>query len=176
LLELIAGLQSPTTGRVEVLGSTWTKLNHAGRQAHRLAHLGLVFQGFELVASLTARENILLPLHLLRHPRPGQRFERLVHTAGLQELLERKPAELSHGERQRVALCRALIHGPRLILADEPTANLDPRNRELVRELLLQPVLEQNAALVCVTHDAELAQAFELHWDMIGMRREPASQ
>lgn len=168
LLELLAGLQTPQSGQVRALGADWNAHPLEERQARRLQNFGLVFQGFELMAALTVRENILLPLRLLglREKEFHARLERHAERVGLENLLKRKPAKLSHGERQRVALCRALIHRPKVILADEPTANLDAQNSARAFELLHSAVRDEGAAMVCVTHDPELVRRFGSTWSM----------
>ena len=155
LLELIAGLIAPQSGRVEFLGTDWSPLSQAARQRQRLAQMGLVFQGFELIASLTLQENILLPLRFLgRHARADlDRAQELMEQVGIEELAHCKPDRLSFGERQRAAICRALIAQPSVVLADEPTANLDDESTEKALTLLLDYVKAHNATLFLVSHD-----------------------
>ncbi|HPF15022.1 MAG: ATP-binding cassette domain-containing protein [Planctomycetes bacterium] len=172
LLELLAGLQTPQAGLVACMGTPWSTLANRERQRKRLEHLGLVFQGFELLAALDVRENVRLPLRLLGYA-PSDfdvRLGELLERAGIPNLARRKPAALSHGEQQRVALCRALIHKPRILLADEPTANLDAENAEAVIELLLHAVHDDGAGLVCVTHDRSLITRFDQEWAVAGFQ------
>jgi len=164
-LHLVAGILLPAAGRVRVEGVDWSERNEAERRRFRISRLGLIFQEFELLEHLSLRENILLPFLLERTlPLSGEVEERLVAMAsrmGLAALLQRRPDQLSHGERQRVAICRALITEPALILADEPTGNLDPRTTAEVLELLLGEVDRRGTTLLMVTHDQGLVGAFD---------------
>ncbi len=179
LLELIAGIQVPRSGHIAVCGVPWSETSPQQRQAHRLQHLGLVFQGFELFAALTAWDNLLLPARLLKLD-PGAARERalaLAQRVGLEPLLGRKPARLSHGERQRIALCRALVHQPRLLLADEPSANLD-REHSVLITALLQEHIASGGALILVSHDEALLDAWRenaIAWSMADFRQ-PAGE
>ncbi|MFT4649561.1 MAG: ABC-type lipoprotein export system ATPase subunit [Glaciecola sp.] len=163
LLELIAGLLDPVSGQVEFQGQSWSDLQVAQRQRLRLSNLGLVFQGFELLSALSVEENILLPLRFLgRPPRPShRRAQELMESVGIQDLARQKPAQLSFGERQRAALCRALITNPSLVLADEPTANLDEESAALVLALLLSYCKSSNATLFLISHDAKQSQSMD---------------
>ena len=166
LLELLAGLQTPRSGTA---GMQLVQMKRPGRrQQHRLRlqHLGLVFQSFELLAALTAQENIELPLHLLQRKPDPDRLQRLLERCQISQLAQRKPGQLSHGEKQRVAVCRALIHRPEFLLADEPTANLDGPTAQLIWDLLLETANAENVGLLCVTHEPAILPRFDHHWSM----------
>ncbi|MCP5024040.1 MAG: ATP-binding cassette domain-containing protein [bacterium] len=156
LLELMAGLQDPKRGQARLQGKTWTDLTKNQRQQLRLQSMGLVFQGFELLAALTLEENVLLPLRFLgRSPKQElPRCHELMQSLGILDLAHKKPAESSFGERQRAAICRALITRPAVILADEPTANLDQESADLALSLLLDQSKTQGAALFLISHDS----------------------
>ncbi|MHA7879914.1 MAG: ABC transporter ATP-binding protein [Saccharospirillum sp.] len=163
LLNLISGLYRPNAGTVRVLQTDVSALPDADRRRFRLQHLGLVFQDFELLDYLNALDNILLPCRinqgLALTPALRARAQALAESAGIGALLGRHPADLSQGEKQRVALCRALLSTPQVILADEATGNLDPVNKERIMALLVERAQADNATLLAVTHDHNL-----LHW------------
>ena len=139
-------------------------LGDAARRAFRVAQIGLVFQSFELVSYLDVFENILLPYRLnpaLRWtPEVARRAEQLARETGIAHRLRYFPHRLSQGEKQRVAICRAMLPEPPLLLADEPTGNLDPSSKQHVADLLFQQIERTGATLVMVTHDTELARRF----------------
>jgi putative ABC transport system ATP-binding protein len=165
LLHLIAGILRADAGRIEVLGERVDQMDEGARRAFRIGHLGLIFQEFELLDYLTARENLLLPFRL--HPKPPRReqavarAEELAARLGLAALLDRRPARLSQGERQRVALGRALAVAPGLVLGDEPTGNLDPDNARRSLDLLAEQAQADGAAVLVVTHDHGLLDRFD---------------
>ncbi len=158
LIRLLAGIEAPAAGEVQVLGYALHSASAATRRALRLRHIGLVFQRFGLLPHLSAVENVRLPLRLGAGPLTAEaraRADALLAQVGLAAGQHRKPGALSVGEQQRVALCRALVHRPGLVLADEPTASLDPQGAAAALDHLwahLGP-----AALVLVTHDPALA-------------------
>jgi putative ABC transport system ATP-binding protein len=165
LLHLIAGiLPPPSRGTLRVAGQELQALGAAARRAFRITRIGLVFQSFELVSYLDARENILLPYRLnpaLRlDPAVERRAEALARETGIAPRLGYFPHRLSQGEKQRVAICRALLPEPPLLLADEPTGNLDPAAKQRVVDLLFQQLDRTGATLVMVTHDPEIAARF----------------
>lgn len=170
LLDLLAGIRVPGSGSVTVGDREISRLPDAARRHFRLDRIGLIFQAFELLEYLTVRENLLLPYHigpgLSRDPETDVRLTRLARETGIAERLDRHPEELSQGERQRAAICRALITSPDLILADEPTGNLDPANKQRVLDLLLEQVKIRGATLVMVTHDHNLLDPFDRVLDM----------
>lgn len=158
LLNLLAGFDAPTTGRVWVDGTDLHALPEAGRADFRLANYGFVFQSHNLVTILTALENVELPLTLAGLP-PRNRRERaraLLDQVGLSGRASHLPSQLSGGEAQRVAIARALAHDPRVLLADEPTGNLDSHTGERVLELLTGPARE-GRTVVLITHDRDVA-------------------
>ena len=165
LLHLIAGITTPTAGSIETGGTALARLDDAKRRDFRIRKIGLVFQEFELLEYLNVLDNILLPyrvngvLKLAKEIRA--RAERLAEQVGITDKLTRFPDLLSQGERQRVAICRALITQPRLLLADEPTGNLDPGNKGRVLDILLNFAREQGATLITVTHDHALIPRFD---------------
>jgi len=151
LFNLIAGLDRPTRGRIEVEGQDLEDLGEKGRTALRRTRLGFVFQFFNLLPTLTAFENILLSLELADQPDPGSALTAL-EEVGLKGKGDRYPHELSGGEQQRVAIARALVKRPSLILADEPTGNLDTTTGNEVLDLLTRRCREFNATLIMATH------------------------
>jgi len=159
LLNCIAGLDTPDTGRVLVAGTDLATLREDGRARLRRAHLGFVFQAFHVLPHLTVAENVALPLLLLGRPKAetGARVHDLLDAVGLGKLGARFPAQLSGGQLQRVAIARAVVHAPGLILADEPTGNLDPETAERVLGVLLSQVRGAGAACLLVTHSAAAA-------------------
>jgi putative ABC transport system ATP-binding protein len=156
LLNCIAGLERADAGRVAVGGQDLSTLNEAERARLRRAHLGFVFQAFHVLPHLTVAENVALPLLLLGRP-DDARVLRLLADVGLDGLGGRFPAQLSGGQLQRVAIARSVVHAPGLILADEPTGNLDPTTAERVLGVLLAQVRGAGAACLLVTHSAAAA-------------------
>ena len=158
LLGLLAGLDSPTTGRIVIDGEDITGLREDALALVRGRKIGFVFQSYHLIPTLTAEENVLLPAELLGDGAGGlERAGELLEAVGLRERGHHYPVQLSGGEQQRVALARAFMVRPPLLLADEPTGNLDTANGRHVLELLLQLNREQGTTLLLVTHDQELA-------------------
>ena len=164
LLNLIAGILLPDSGTVETNGTVVTDLSERDRRAFRVGGVGLVFQEFELLEYLTVLDNILLPYRIntaLRlEPAVRDRAAALAERVGIADKLNRLPRRLSQGERQRVAVCRAVLTDPPLLLTDEPTGNLDPVNREKVLDILFDYVHESGTTLVSVTHDHEILERF----------------
>lgn len=163
-LNLAAGVLKPQAGAVQLEDTRLDKLGGSAAARFRLGAIGLIFQEFELVEHLTVRDNILLPLHLgLGAGRSAvlERARSLADTTGIGRYWKKRPHHLSHGERQRVAICRALSIDPRLILADEPTGNLDPVNKRKVLDLMIDFARREQRALVVATHDVELLDAFD---------------
>jgi putative ABC transport system ATP-binding protein len=157
LLGLLAGLDRPSTGSVRVLGVPLESLDEDGLARLRRDSIGFVFQTFQLLGNLTARENVLLPLELARVPNAAARCEGLLERVGLGARTHHYPAQLSGGEQQRVAIARAFAPHPRILLADEPTGNLDPKTGEAVLELLFELRAQHGSTLILVTHDARVA-------------------
>ncbi|WP_018863856.1 ABC transporter ATP-binding protein [Thioalkalivibrio sp. ARh3] len=160
LLHLAAGLEPVDAGTVELAGQALAGLDEAARTRLRRAQVGIVFQSFHLIPTLTALENVMLPLELATDLDAAQRRERAaaqLEAVGLEDKGGREPEQLSGGEQQRVAIARALVHRPALILADEPTGNLDSRTGQAVFGLLLEQVRATGCALLLVTHSDDLA-------------------
>ena len=164
LLYIIGALEPPTSGTVSVNGQDPFSLDGAGVAAFRNRQVGFIFQDHHLLPQCSALENVLIPTMAAAPDRSsedaGQRARQLLERVGLADRLDHRPAELSGGERQRVAIARALINQPPLVLADEPTGNLDRRTAETVADLLLELYREENTMLVLVTHSLELAKRF----------------
>ena len=157
LMHLLAGLDQPTSGRVEIGGKDITAMDDAELTLLRRKHVGFVFQFFNLLPMLSAEENVLLPIEIAgRKPEDGW-VEALIDRVGLTDRRTHKPAELSGGQQQRVALARALVTEPTVLLADEPTGNLDSRTSAEVLDLLRDAVREYGQTTVMVTHDAHAA-------------------
>ena len=158
LLGLLAGLDTPSSGRVSINGEALFSLNEDGRAALRGRCMGFVFQSFQLLPMLTALENVMLPLELLGGQDARNRAQRILERVGLGKRIAHYPRQLSGGEQQRVAIARAFVTEPALLLADEPTGNLDSATGANVIELLFTLNRERGTTLVLVTHDAALAQ------------------
>ena len=161
LLHLAAGMDSPDSGRVLLAGQDLAAMGEPELSLHRARHVGLVFQDFNLIDSLTAGENIELALWLNRLDDDRDRVTSLATQLGIDALLDRLPEHLSGGERQRVAIARALVHRPSLVLADEPTGSLDERTADDVLTLFDQACRDTGCALVMVTHDRRAANICE---------------
>ena len=157
LLALMAGLDTPTQGSVFLLGQDLFALDEDQRAQVRGQHMGFVFQSFQLLAHLTALENVMLPLELAGRPNPRAQATEMLRRVGLGERLRHFPRVLSGGEQQRVALARAFVTRPPLLLADEPTGSLDPATGERIMDLMLELNAEQGTTLILVTHDPALA-------------------
>jgi putative ABC transport system ATP-binding protein len=157
LLGLIAGLDQPTAGRIEVAGVDITGLDEDGLARFRRDHVGYVFQSFHLLPTLTAQENVAVPLELADEAGAAARAAALLAEVGLAERAHHYPVQLSGGEQQRVAVARAMARRPALLLADEPTGNLDSATGKQIIELLVGMNRRLGSTLVLVTHDAALA-------------------
>lgn len=164
LVRLLTGVLMPDAGRVSLLGRDLGELDEDARRAIRIRRVGMVFQSFALLEYLTALENILLPYRLSPHLRLDAeariRASELAAAVGIEHTLKRRPARLSQGERQRVAICRALVTRPGLIVCDEPTGNLDPARSRATVDLIIQEAERINATVLMVTHDHGLLSAF----------------
>lgn len=163
-LHIAGTLDSPTSGTIQLMDQTVGSLNENQLAEFRNRHVGFIFQDHHLLPQLTALENVLLPVvaQASTSVEATERAEALLEKVGLGQRLGHLPAQLSGGECQRVAVARALINQPVLILADEPTGSLDPKSADGVGQLLLDLQAEQNAMLVCVTHSRELAKMFQM--------------
>jgi putative ABC transport system ATP-binding protein len=158
LLALLAGLDEPTAGRALLAGNDLTRLDEDGRAAVRANHVGFVFQSFHLVPSLTAIENVMLPLELARRRDAREAAREVLGRVGLAERVGHYPRQLSGGEQQRVAIARAFVRQPDVLFADEPTGNLDAATGEKIMDLLFGLNRATQATLVLVTHDRQLAE------------------
>ncbi len=165
LLHLMAGIALPRSGRIVTDGVDVASLDDAARREFRIRRIGLVFQEFELLEYLDVLDNILLPCRISATLRlddaARERAAELARGVGIGEKLGRLAGRLSQGEKQRVAVCRALLVAPGLILADEPTGNLDPDNKQRVLDILIERARESGATLITVTHDRDLLDRFE---------------
>jgi putative ABC transport system ATP-binding protein len=173
LLGLIAGLDAPSTGSILIDGVDITVLDEDRLARLRGEKIGFVFQFFHLMPSLTARENILVPMEIARRRDAGSRADALLDEVGLTGRGHHYPSQLSGGEQQRVAIARALANDPAILLADEPTGNLDSSNGRHVMDLLLAVNQSRKATLVLVTHDAALASLAEAQLALRDGRRDP---
>ena len=157
LLMVMAGLEQAETGQVIVAGENFTMLDEDALARFRGKHIGIVFQSFHLIPTMTALENVAVPLELSGHADPFGRAELELRAVGLGHRLKHFPAELSGGEQQRVALARAMAPDPTILFADEPTGNLDETNGNAIVDLLFDLKRQRQTTLVLVTHDAGLA-------------------
>jgi len=159
LLSLLSGLDSPTSGQVLVEGQEITGLSEDELAPLRNATIGFVFQSFHLVPSLTALENVMFPAELKGDAKAHAKASALLERVGLPQRAANFSHQLSGGEKQRVAICRALVNEPKILFADEPTGNLDSKNGEAILELLLELHKERATTMVLVTHSDEIAAA-----------------
>ena len=157
LLGLCAGLDSPTTGNVWLCGKLINQMNEDERAALRNQEVGFIFQNFQLIPSLTALENVMIPLELQGNKNAKDVAISLLETTGLGTRSDHYPAQLSGGEQQRVAIARAFSNTPKILFADEPTGNLDYENAQLIQNLLFRLNKDKGTTLVIITHDPELA-------------------
>lgn len=164
-LSLVSGTLLPLTGSVRVDGQEISSMTDAARREFRITNIGFVFQDFELLDYLSVFDNILHPYRMNRAlrltPEVRRRARQLAEETGLSDKLRRWPDQLSQGERQRVAICRALLARPKLLLADEPTGNLDPKNKDRILDLLLDYAQSSHATVLVVTHDLGLLKRFD---------------
>ena len=175
LLGLLAGLDTPSRGRVFLDGSDLSRLDEDGRAQLRAARVGFVFQAFHLLPSLTALENVMLPLELADKPDPEDHAREILRRVDLSERLHHYPSQLSGGEQQRVAIARAFAARPKILFADEPTGNLDQKTGERIIELLFALNREQATTLALVTHDAALAKHCDRHFELEAGRLQPGA-
>lgn len=158
LLNLLAGVDQPDSGQIRILNQNMTTLDEAGRTRFRREHIGVVYQFFNLIPTLTAMENILLPLSLNGRLAEQPQAEQQLALMGLADKQDRFPEQLSGGEQQRVAICRALVHKPALLLADEPTGSLDNDTADQVLALMLEKIRQEQMTLIMVTHSDALIE------------------
>ncbi len=176
LLHILGSMDTPSSGRVTVLDQDITSLDDDAASAFRNRHLGFVFQFFHLVPSLTVVENVALPARLAGRPAAAARAQaaELVERVGLADKLHRFPDELSGGERQRCAIARALVNDPVVVLADEPTGNLDHTAGGAVMDLLAELGAERRTAVLVATHDPAVASAADREFALRDGRHDPA--
>jgi putative ABC transport system ATP-binding protein len=157
LLALLAGLDRPSAGSVSIDGESMESMSEDDLALLRRRKIGFVFQSFRLLGNFTAIENVMLPVELINGPQPRQRAQELLARVGLADRGHHYPSQLSGGEQQRVALARAFAPDPAVLLADEPTGNLDGENGQIVLDMMLQLRRDHGTTLVLVTHDPALA-------------------
>lgn len=168
LLNIVAGMDRATSGTVKVGATDVTLLGERELENYRLRRVGYIFQFFNLIPSLSALDNLELP-QLLAGVDKAKRTERsleLLEKIGLKAKAHKRPEELSGGEQQRVAICLALVNDPPLIVGDEPTGNLDSKNRDVVIDLLISLAKNENKAVIIATHDPKVANAFAQVYNM----------
>jgi putative ABC transport system ATP-binding protein len=158
LLGLCAGLDTASSGAVSIMGYKLNAMDEDDRAFIRNQYIGFVFQNFQLLSTLTAVENVMVPMELRGEKKAGEKAIELLRRVGLGDRLHHYPSQLSGGEQQRVAIARAFITDPKILFADEPTGNLDEENAHHVTELLFTMNKEQGTTLVLVTHNPELAR------------------
>jgi putative ABC transport system ATP-binding protein len=160
LLGIIAGLDSPSSGQVLVAGLDITRMSESRLAAIRNARIGMVFQTFNLIPTLTAHENVEVPLYVGKHPgRPAARAKEMLELVGLGHRLRNKPNQLSGGEQQRVAVARALATNPAIVIMDEPTGNLDKKNSDNVLQMIRELRAATGTTFVIATHDPHVAES-----------------
>ncbi|MEX2615629.1 MAG: ABC transporter ATP-binding protein [Alphaproteobacteria bacterium] len=157
LIAVMAGLESPTGGNTEILGLDMNDASERDRTHLRRRDIGVVFQSYHLVPAMTALQNVSLPLVLAGIRDAEERAGRMLDRMGLSHRLTHRPAALSGGEQQRVAIARAFVAEPKLVLADEPTGNLDQKTGDIIAEAMFSLTRDSGAAMVLVTHDRDLA-------------------
>lgn len=169
LLNIIGGLEKPTAGTIEAGPYTVSSLSEKQLTEYRSKYLGLIFQFHYLLKDFTALENVYLPALIagMKKEEAEARARQLLCDVGLEDRMLHLPSQLSGGERQRAAVARALINDPELILADEPTGNLDPENANLISELLFSMVGKYGKTLIMVTHDMNLAKKGDVCWSIV---------
>jgi putative ABC transport system ATP-binding protein len=161
LLHVISGISRPDSGQVVLDGLDITRMAEAGSDRYRAEKIGYVFQTFNLLPGFSALENVLLGMTFSRGRADRKRAVELLERVGLASRMSHKPTAMSVGERQRVAVARALANRPRLLLADEPTANVDPANQQAVVDLIRESCRAEEVSLVIVTHSMEIAEQFD---------------
>lgn len=166
LLGMLAGLDTPSHGSIHLAGEDITQLDEEGRARVRAEKVGFVFQNFQLLSSLTALENVMLPLEVKKSASPEADAKDLLQRVGLGERMTHYPVQLSGGEQQRVAVARAFASNAPVLFADEPTGNLDSKTGEKVADLLFELNAERQTTLILVTHDPKLAQRCERQLEM----------
>jgi len=166
LLGLCAGLDTPSSGHIILDGEAIHQLSEDQRASMRRKRVGFIFQNFQLIPSLTALENVLIPLELLGQRHCQDQAKALLSKVGLEKRVDHYPLQLSGGEQQRVAIARAFVHKPAILFADEPTGNLDADTSARVVEMMFQLNEEAQTAILMVTHDRDLAKRAHQTWTM----------
>lgn len=165
MLNLIAGINLPSKGTVQIKDALINSLNDSERRDFRIQNIGFIFQDFKLIPYLNIMDNILLPFRINSSIKLNKEtidnVQELASDLGILNKLKKYPSKLSQGEKQRVAICRALLNYPSIILADEPTGNLDPENKRKIMDILFAAVNKYDATLVTVTHDHDMLSGFE---------------
>ncbi len=168
LLGLCAGLDVPTSGNISLMGLKLNAMDEDDRAYARNQHVGFVFQNFQLLSTLTALENVMIPMELRGEKNVETKAAELLDRVGLKDRMDHYPTQLSGGEQQRVAMARAFINSPKILFADEPTGNLDEENADHVTDVLFEMNREEKTTLVLVTHNLELAKKTERVLQMKG--------
>ena len=165
MLNIVAGINVPQKGAVRVNEALVNKMSDKERRNFRIQQIGFIFQDFKLIPYLNVTDNILLPYRIndsiKMEAKTRQKVAELASDLGIEDKLKKYPSKLSQGEKQRVAICRALLNKPAIILADEPTGNLDPYNKRKIMEVLFAAVDRHNSTLLTVTHDHDMLEGFE---------------
>ncbi|MCK5573355.1 MAG: ABC transporter ATP-binding protein [Bacteroidetes bacterium] len=173
-LNLIAGILLPQAGEIQVIDTKVSRLSDKQRRDYRIREIGFVFQDFKLLEYLDVLDNVLLPFRintsLQMSKESRDRARETASSLGIEEKLDKYPSHLSHGERQRAAICRALLNRPSILLADEPTGNLDPANKTTIMKILFDYVETYGSTLITVTHDHALLSGFERVVDFQNLR------
>lgn len=157
-LNMIGMLDTPSSGEIYIDGNDVTEMNSSARAEYRLKHIGFIFQFFNLFNELTAMENVMFPMMLNKRPDHKERAKELLNIVGLGDRLHHLPSELSGGQQQRVTIARSLANSPKILLADEPTGNLDTRSSVEIIELFRKLNKEQGQTIVMVTHSPEISE------------------
>ncbi len=165
MLNLIAGIILPLNGTIRIENNLVNELSDKNRRNFRIKNIGFIFQDFKLISYLNVLDNILLPFRINNSIQIGKdtfnEIQAISSELGIVDKLKKFPSKLSQGEKQRVAICRALINKPSIILADEPTGNLDPENKKRIMDILFSAVDKYNSTLITVTHDHDMLKGFE---------------
>ena len=173
LLSLMAGLALPTSGEVSLLDQPLSELTEDERALVRARQVGFVFQNFQLMPTMTALENVLMPLELFDFPDAQASALLALEKVGLSHRLHHRPAELSGGEQQRVAIARAFVTEPKILFVDEPTGNLDETTAEQIQQLLFSLQKDKQTTLILVTHDHRFASQCQQQWQLVQGQLQP---
>lgn len=167
LLSLISGIIKPDSGDIILNATSYQDLSESELNDFRATNIGFIFQNFHLVSYLNALENVMLPAKVCNIPNPKEKAIELLNSVGLSHRLDHIPSELSGGEKQRVAIARALIHNPQIILADEPSGNLDDETGNAVMDILFELIKKNNTTLILVTHSNAVAHRCEKTYKLV---------